>query len=50
MERQQALKILNALANGVHPATGEQCEWIVPLADDFAGLIAQAGIPEPEQV
>ena len=23
MERQQALKILNALANGVHPATGE---------------------------
>ena len=34
----------------VHPATGEQCEWIVPLADDFAGLIAQAGIPEPEQV
>lgn len=24
MEREQALKILNALANGVHPATGEQ--------------------------
>ncbi len=23
MERQQAMKILNALANGVHPATGE---------------------------
>src|SRR3954469_20554522 len=23
MERQQVLKILNALANGVHPATGE---------------------------
>jgi hypothetical protein len=23
MEQQQALKILNALANGVHPATGE---------------------------
>ena len=23
MDRQQALKILNALANGVHPATGE---------------------------
>ena len=23
MEREQALKILNALANGVHPATGE---------------------------
>jgi 23S rRNA pseudouridine1911/1915/1917 synthase len=34
----------------VHPATGEQCEWIVPLADDFAELIARAGIPEPEQV
>lgn len=33
----------------VHPATGEQCEWVVPLAADFAGLIAQAGIPEPEQ-
>ena len=24
MEREQTLKILNALANGVHPATGEQ--------------------------
>ena len=23
MEREQALRILNALANGVHPATGE---------------------------
>jgi 23S rRNA pseudouridine1911/1915/1917 synthase len=34
----------------VHPATGEQCEWLVPLADDFAALIAQAGIEEPEQV
>ena len=34
----------------VHPATGEQCEWIVPLADDFAELIARAGIEEPEQV
>ena len=34
----------------VHPRTGEACEWIVPLADDFAGLIAQAGIPEPELV
>ena len=32
----------------VHPATGEACEWIVPLADDFAELIARAGIPEPE--
>jgi 23S rRNA pseudouridine1911/1915/1917 synthase len=34
----------------VHPATGEQCEWLVPLADDFAELIAKAGIEEPEQV
>ena len=34
----------------VHPATGEQCEWIVGLADDFAALIAEAGIPEPERV
>jgi len=34
----------------VHPATGEQCEWIVPLADDFAELIARAGIEEPEQI
>jgi 23S rRNA pseudouridine1911/1915/1917 synthase len=33
-----------------HPATGEQREWIVPLADDFAGLIERAGIAEPEQV
>ncbi|HJQ61539.1 MAG TPA: hypothetical protein VJ834_01665, partial [Burkholderiales bacterium] len=24
MEKEQTLKILNALANGVHPATGEQ--------------------------
>ena len=32
----------------VHPATGEDWEWIVPLASDFAELIARAGIPEPE--
>jgi 23S rRNA pseudouridine1911/1915/1917 synthase len=32
----------------VHPGTGEQCEWIVPLAADFAQLIEQAGIAEPE--
>lgn len=32
----------------VHPGTGEQCEWTVPLADDFAALIAQAGIEEPQ--
>ncbi|HEX9171233.1 MAG TPA: RluA family pseudouridine synthase [Telluria sp.] len=34
----------------VHPATGEDCEWIVPLADDFAELIARAGIEEPTGV
>ena len=34
----------------VHPATGEQCEWVVPLAADFAELIAKAGIPEPDAV
>ena len=33
----------------VHPATGEHCEWIVPLADDFAALLAEAGIAEPPQ-
>ncbi|MDP9031878.1 MAG: RluA family pseudouridine synthase [Pseudomonadota bacterium] len=31
----------------VHPATGEALEWVVPLADDFAALIAEAGIAEP---
>jgi len=34
----------------VHPATGEPCEWTVPLADDFAALLARAGIEEPEQI
>jgi 23S rRNA pseudouridine1911/1915/1917 synthase len=34
----------------VHPFTGEACEWVVPLAEDFAELIAKAGIPEPEAV
>jgi 23S rRNA pseudouridine1911/1915/1917 synthase len=31
----------------VHPETGEDCEWIVPLAADFAELIGRAGIDEP---
>jgi 23S rRNA pseudouridine1911/1915/1917 synthase len=31
-----------------HPATGEHMEWVVPLAADFAELLAQAGIEEPE--
>ena len=34
----------------VHPASGAACEWLVPLAAAFAGLIAQAGIAEPEQI
>ncbi|MGZ5200004.1 MAG: RluA family pseudouridine synthase [Telluria sp.] len=33
-----------------HPATGEHCEWVVPLAPDFAELLARAGIEEPEAV
>lgn len=33
-----------------HPATGEHVEWIVPLADDFAELLEQAGIEEPEAI
>jgi 23S rRNA pseudouridine1911/1915/1917 synthase len=31
-----------------HPASGEHCEWVAPLPDDFAGLVESAGIPEPE--
>jgi 23S rRNA pseudouridine1911/1915/1917 synthase len=31
-----------------HPATGEHMEWAVPLADDFAELLARAGIAEPD--
>ena len=32
----------------VHPVSGEEVEWQIPLAADFAGLIADAGIAEPE--
>ncbi|MFL6675362.1 MAG: RluA family pseudouridine synthase [Massilia sp.] len=32
----------------VHPGTGEDREWVVPLPADFAELIERAGIPEPE--
>ena len=32
----------------VHPASGEECEWVVPLAPDFAALIGKAGIEEPQ--
>jgi 23S rRNA pseudouridine1911/1915/1917 synthase len=31
-----------------HPVTGEQMEWVVPLAADFAELLARVGIEEPE--
>ncbi|WP_241687857.1 RluA family pseudouridine synthase [Janthinobacterium sp. 17J80-10] len=31
----------------VHPQTGAACEWSVPLAADFAELLARAGIPAP---
>lgn len=31
----------------IHPATEEACEWVAPLPQDFAGLIALAGIAEP---
>ncbi len=34
----------------VHPGSGQASEWIVPVADDFAALLATAGIPEPEQL
>lgn len=33
-----------------HPVTGEHVEWVVPLAADFAELLEQAGIAEPEAV
>jgi 23S rRNA pseudouridine1911/1915/1917 synthase len=33
-----------------HPSTGQHCEWVVPLAPDFAELLARAGIEEPEAV
>jgi 23S rRNA pseudouridine1911/1915/1917 synthase len=31
----------------IHPVSGESCEWIAPLPEDFTGLIARAGIAEP---
>ncbi len=30
-----------------HPQTGKECEWSVPLAADFAALLARAGIEAP---
>lgn len=32
----------------VHPFTGEQMEWQIPLADDFRKLLDEAGIEEPD--
>ena len=32
----------------VHPVSGIEVGWQVPLADDFAALITQAGIIQPE--
>ncbi|MFC5474216.1 RluA family pseudouridine synthase [Paraherbaspirillum soli] len=32
----------------IHPSSGEVCEWFTPLPDDFAALIARAGMTAPE--
>ncbi|HCN89553.1 MAG TPA: RNA pseudouridine synthase [Oxalobacteraceae bacterium] len=32
----------------IHPASGDECEWGAPLPQDFAGLIARAGIAQPD--
>lgn len=32
----------------IHPATGELSEWSVPLPEDFASLLASAGIEAPQ--
>lgn len=32
----------------IHPATGELCEWSVQLPEDFASLLARAGIEAPQ--
>ncbi len=29
----------------IHPSSGEQVEWEIPLMSEFAALIAQAGMP-----
>ncbi len=33
----------------VHPVSGEQVEWVVPLADDFKELMERASIEEPDE-
>lgn len=32
----------------IHPVSGEPCEWLVPIADDFLQLLARSTIPLPE--
>ena len=32
----------------IHPVTGENCEWQVKVAEDFAALLTQAGVSVPE--
>jgi 23S rRNA pseudouridine1911/1915/1917 synthase len=32
----------------IHPATGGLCEWLVHLPEDFASLLASAGIEAPQ--
>jgi 23S rRNA pseudouridine1911/1915/1917 synthase len=42
-----ARQALHAFRLGlIHPGTGLACEWVAPLPEDFAGLIARTGIPE----
>jgi 23S rRNA pseudouridine1911/1915/1917 synthase len=31
----------------IHPVTGEECEWEVPLPEDFAALLVRCGIEAP---
>jgi 23S rRNA pseudouridine1911/1915/1917 synthase len=33
----------------LHPATGEPCEWTVPIADDMLELLERCGIEEPDE-
>jgi 23S rRNA pseudouridine1911/1915/1917 synthase len=32
----------------IHPTSGKPCEWFAPLPDDFAALLARAGMSAPE--
>lgn len=33
----------------IHPASGKECEWSAPLPQDFATLLARAGVDEPDR-